>query len=486
MILEVTFKEINHEMDAVFGEAVLFTPRDAVKYDTKEGNAVHTGEYTEAGWRSLSAGYMTIADNTSFAAGRLAQATGKGSFAVGLESYTDVMDEEGNPAQTAEPFHIDDKVVSVVGVGLGLGVGDVVAFSPTDAVTGFVTTDVKRIVDLREGKKFVHVSTVYAYYCHKGEFMCDLDVIHEGDYVSFAGDKSGAKYLVTEVLVQEEMDDTIWFDGNYEPEEGEEVYVHKASPVTILELNAPFRAGNYYEGYNCPEDGFIPSGASVRQAIITKASGGGSHAEGGATKSSGAFSHAEGYFSSASADCSHAEGNRTEAVGNYAHAEGSQTKATGHASHSEGVLSVASGDYSHTEGHKTVASGDYSHAQGKESVASGGYGHAEGYKTEASGTCSHTEGSQAKASGEYAHAEGLHTLASSKAQHAQGKYNVEDKAGKYAHIVGNGTSLSKRSNCHTIDWSGNAWFAGGLTLGNVDILAYLAELENRIKSLEQK
>jgi hypothetical protein len=36
----------------------------------------------------------------------------------------------------------------------------------------------------------------------------------------------------------------------------------------------------------------------------------------------------------------------------------------------------------------------------------------------------------------------------------------ETTRGAYAHIVGNGTSTSNRSNAHTLDWEGNAWFAG--------------------------
>ena len=34
-------------------------------------------------------------------------------------------------------------------------------------------------------------------------------------------------------------------------------------------------------------------------------------------------------------------------------------------------------------------------------------------------------------------------------------------------IVGNGTgsSTSARSNAHTIDWNGNAWYAGSITVG---------------------
>ena len=42
----------------------------------------------------------------------------------------------------------------------------------------------------------------------------------------------------------------------------------------------------------------------------------------------------------------------------------------------------------------------------------------------------------------------------------QGKYNIDDLNEKYAHIVGNGTSDTARSNAHTVDWEGNAWYAG--------------------------
>ena len=45
-------------------------------------------------------------------------------------------------------------------------------------------------------------------------------------------------------------------------------------------------------------------------------------------------------------------------------------------------------------------------------------------------------------------------------QHVQGKYNKKDTAEKYAHIVGNGTSDSNRSDIHTLDWNGNAWYQG--------------------------
>lgn len=123
----------------------------------------------------------------------------------------------------------------------------------------------------------------------------------------------------------------------------------------------------------------------------------------------------------------------------------------------------ASGDCSHAEGSKTTASNDYSHAEGNYTIASGYCSHAEGNYTTASGDYSHAEGSNTTASGYYSHAEGYGSKASSQFQHVQGKYNIEDKNRKYAHIVGNGDGDAKRSNAHTLDWQGNAWYAGKLS-----------------------
>ena len=41
-----------------------------------------------------------------------------------------------------------------------------------------------------------------------------------------------------------------------------------------------------------------------------------------------------------------------------------------------------------------------------------------------------------------------------------------DRLGHYAHIVGNGTSEEERSNAHTLDWEGNAWYAGDVYVGS--------------------
>ena len=37
---------------------------------------------------------------------------------------------------------------------------------------------------------------------------------------------------------------------------------------------------------------------------------------------------------------------------------------------------------------------------------------------------------------------------------------------KYAHVVGNGTSNTARSNAHTLDWEGNAWYQGDVYVGS--------------------
>ena len=122
------------------------------------------------------------------------------------------------------------------------------------------------------------------------------------------------------------------------------------------------------------------------------------------------------------------------------------------------------GKYAQAFGYLTTASGENSHAEGLKTTSSGYVSHAEGNGAIASGTGSHVEGYVAKASGSYSHAEGFLTEASGENQHVQGKYNIADTTN--AHIVGNGSSNSNKSNAHTIDWSGNAWFAGDVYTGS--------------------
>ena len=155
------------------------------------------------------------------------------------------------------------------------------------------------------------------------------------------------------------------------------------------------------------------------------------------------------------------------AYGKGAHSEGMSTTASGNGTHAEGYGAVASGDYSHAEGYETVAFSGAAHAEGGETVASGVYAHAEGLETIASAQAAHAEGQNTVASGLATHAEGLRTVATQYYQHAQGKYNKECAAWT-THIVGNGNSDTERSNAHTIDFSGNGWFAGAVTTNGAD------------------
>ena len=180
---------------------------------------------------------------------------------------------------------------------------------------------------------------------------------------------------------------------------------------------------------------------------------------------SGQASHVEGHNSFAAGVASHAEGYNTVANGNYSHAEGSSTTASGYSSHAEGSDTTALRSYSHAEGNSTTASGTYSHAEGSSTTASGNSSHAEGNRTTASKDYSHAEGYYTIASGTSSHAEGHYTTASGNYSHAEGKYNIIDTNNKYAHIIGNGTSISTRSNAHTVDWDGNAWYKGKIYIG---------------------
>ena len=157
-----------------------------------------------------------------------------------------------------------------------------------------------------------------------------------------------------------------------------------------------------------------------------------------------------------------------------AHAEGENTQALARGTHSEGRDSKAIGQYAHSEGLGTMA-GYGSHSEGRYTKALGNMSHSEGHLTNAYGHNSHSEGRDTEANGESAHSEGTGTVANGENQHVQGKYNVKDTENKYAHIVGNGTSDTARSNAHTVDWNGNAWFAGDLKLANEKKISLLNE-----------
>ena len=251
---------------------------------------------------------------------------------------------------------------------------------------------------------------------------------------------------------------------------------HAAADITSGTLSTDY-------GGTGNNTGRITKGHRTDQTIGTYAT-----AEGWSNVASGKASHAEGYATSAFGEGAHVEGygtvtGKSVAYGRGSHAEGMNTTAgastiaanTACAAHAEGYNTVASATYSHAEGYQANATANAAHAEGTNTNAGGDSAHAEGSSTTASGAYSHAEGASSKATAMAAHAEGYGTEATSLAQHTQGRYNVLDtqgnsgSIGKYVHIVGNGTSNTARSNAHTLDWDGNAWFAGDVYVG----LSYL-------------
>ena len=91
---------------------------------------------------------------------------------------------------------------------------------------------------------------------------------------------------------------------------------------------------------------------------------------------------------------------------------------------------------------------------------------ARGIRTKAKRAASTSDGIDTVADAKAASVRGIGGYAGSEAQEVSGKYNVKDTAGKYAEIVGNGESDTKRSNARTLDWDGNEQLAGDLKIRN--------------------
>lgn len=153
-------------------------------------------------------------------------------------------------------------------------------------------------------------------------------------------------------------------------------------------------------------------------------------------------------------------GLQNEATNQISIALGYQCKSYGIAALAEGYNTIAYSAGDHAEGCETKA--------GDETVTENGYvraAHAEGYATTATGAGSHAEGQWTVAKKASSHAEGHATIAAAASQHVEGNFNIEDADGTYVHIIGNGSSET-RSNAHTVDWSGNAWYQGDVYVGS--------------------
>lgn len=122
-------------------------------------------------------------------------------------------------------------------------------------------------------------------------------------------------------------------------------------------------------------------------------------------------------------------------------------------------------------GGNSVIVGNYNANVGRNNSIRESYCLAAGQNLGVYGPSAVAEGDGSIAKGSCNHAEGYYTISAGDYQHVQGTNNIEDTENRYAHIVGNGTydddtSTGYRSNAHTLDWSGNAWYSGDVYVGS--------------------
>jgi hypothetical protein len=157
-------------------------------------------------------------------------------------------------------------------------------------------------------------------------------------------------------------------------------------------------------------------------------------------------------------------------------ASGNYSFAFGYNSIASGLSAVAIGGRISGESYGNRAVGQGTAAIGGSSnLASEAYAFATGYSNVASGQASFVANFTNEASGSFSTAFGSHSIANHSSQFVFGRYNIADDSeaastskGSYVEIVGNGSS-STRSNARTLDWSGNEWLAGKLTVGVVGV-----------------
>ena len=328
------------------------------------------------------------------------------------------------------------------------------------------------------------------------------------EYVSALGEADEIKTLDRMFLPSD------GFVGKNGTAEGSEIFNN-------YERNKASGGYSHAEGYNTRAEGF----AAHAEGNWCVAEGDYSHAEGD-SYASGKYSHAEGWMAGTKGECAHGEGYGTNSHGYASHAEGRMTGSFGTGSHSEGSSTAAFYGAAHAEGESTVAL--HGHAEGFGSVkdirlvGDAGvvtYVVSQGFdsitdndigefayvpdivnngvdidygdyvarlvsidrnsstitfdktlsKDEALDGSEVINWSNNVAYAYGSHTEGSSTIAMGEDQHVQGRFNIIDEDGKYAHIVGNGNynfGDSFRSNAHTLDWDGNAWFAGDVYVGS--------------------
>lgn len=110
-------------------------------------------------------------------------------------------------------------------------------------------------------------------------------------------------------------------------------------------------------------------------------------------------------------------------------------------------------------GTNSVAIGDRTQANSNYSIAMGSL-------AQANASAAISLGRETRANGFYSVALGEGAIALGQGSVAAGRWNVENPTGELLYILGNGESANSRSNAHTIDEDGTAWFQGDIYVGS--------------------
>ncbi|MEO1626888.1 MAG: hypothetical protein AAFV25_17170 [Bacteroidota bacterium] len=194
--------------------------------------------------------------------------------------------------------------------------------------------------------------------------------------------------------------------------------------------------------------------------------------------SRGDMSFAAGRNTKASGYSSVAMGRKSTASGSYSLAIGREPQAPASDAIAIGNNAVASGSDAVALGGGNIASGYASTALGSGTTANGSYSITSGFRSTTSGTSSVAMGYRANANGKFSIALGRYVNAGSYGEVALGLFNTEDPSGNpnsfvltdRLFVLGNGTSISNRSDAMIIYKNGNAKINGELEVNSLKIL----------------
>lgn len=456
---------------------------------TAEGWAAHA-----EGQNTLAKGYYSHAEgHTTQALGQYSHAEGFDNTSVGQASHTE---GEGNYTNGIKNHAEGYKIITSKDTNHGEGKSFLSYDDIKDEIANLGYEALDAFIDDKENEWIENWRNI-----SYSIFGNDLDMINAllihykkepltalPDWWETADTTTKNEYIISTLQVNDLYRPSIvtgiasHIEGSRHFTSGEDLHTEGTENVNTAPYSAHAEGNkNLVSGGAAHAEGYwndVTGKYAHGEGAYNKVSNDAAHVEGWYNTASGKYSHAEGLNTVANKEGAHAEGKNTTADGANAHAEGERTFAS-NSSHAEGRATNATGYVSHAEGNGTTASGESSHAEGYKTTAEGIYAHAEGTNTKAIAEATHTEGGATKATQKYAHAEGYgtkatnynshaegkFTIASGDSSHVQGKYNIEDTNNQYAHIVGNGNETA-RSNAHTLDWNGNAWFAGGITIAN--------------------